>query len=105
MGKSVIRGGIGRYYEKLFIGQASPLQANGVFGNSFIVNFPVASGRSGPEQGRLPTDPMLVNGPVVNRTLLEQLYPASDADAQHRDGPVRFARPPDAEPTQMSFGY
>ena len=29
----------------------------------------------GPSRGQLPTDPLLVNGPVVNRTLLNQLFP------------------------------
>ena len=29
----------------------------------------------GPRNGRLPTDPYLVNGPVVNRTLLDQQFP------------------------------
>ena len=41
-GRSVVRGGIGRFYEKLFVGQASPLQETGVFGRSLIVNFPVS---------------------------------------------------------------
>jgi hypothetical protein len=74
-GKSVLRGGVGVFYEKLFIGQVSPLQASGVFGNSFIVNFPISAADPGPSQGRLPTDPMLVNGPIVNRDLLNRLYP------------------------------
>ena len=104
-GKSVIRGGIGKFYEKFFIGQASPLQANGVFGDSFIVNFPVASADPGPSQGRLPTNPMLVNGPVVNRTLLDQLYPPgtltrNTATVQY-DNPGREM----ASSIQISFGY
>lgn len=103
--KSVIRGGIGKFYEKLFIGQASPLQANGVFGDSFIVNFPVASADPGPSQGRLPTNPMLVNGPTVNRTLLEQLYPGgaltrNTATVQY-DNPNREM----ASSIQVSLGY
>ena len=96
-GRSVIRGGIGRYYEKLFVGQASPLQETGVFGRSLIVNFPVSQPDPGPSNGRLPTDPMLVNGPVVNRALLNQLYPASTTAPRNTgDGAVRFARSTDA---------
>jgi hypothetical protein len=103
--RSVVRGGIGRYYEKLFNGQASPLQASGVFGDSFIVNFPVSAADPGPSSGRLPTDPMLVNGPVVNRTLLNRLYPPGTLtrntatvqyDTQNRQMP---------RSTQVSFGY
>ena len=96
-GRSVIRGGIGRYYEKLFVGQGSPLQETGVFGRSLIVNFPVSEPDPGPSSGRLPTDPMLVNGPVVNRALLEPAIPADSAAAKHRHGAVRFARSADAQ--------
>ncbi len=95
-GRSVIRGGIGRYYEKLFVGQASPLQANGVFGNSFVVDFPIGAADSGPSNGRLPTDPMLVNGPTVNRQLLAQLYPAGTTTRNNGTVQYRQARPADA---------
>jgi hypothetical protein len=46
--RSVVRGGIGRYHEKLFNGQASRLQAKGVFGESFIINFPLTNAEPGP---------------------------------------------------------
>lgn len=104
-GRSVARGGIGRYYEKFFVGQASPLQANGVFGNSFIVNFPTNTADPGPSQGRLPTDPMLVNGPVVNRARLDQLFPPGTLT--RNTGTVQFDSPDRQMPrsTQVSFGY
>ena len=104
-GRSVVRGGIGRYYEKLFVGQASPLQETGVFGRSLIVNFPVSQPDPGPSNGRLPTDPMLVNGPVVNRALLNQLYPATDAP--RNTATVQYHSPDRQMPraTQLSFGY
>ena len=104
-GRSVVRGGIGRYYEKLFVGQASPLQSNGVFGNSFVVNFPTNAADSGPSNGRLPTHPMLVNGPTVNRQLLAQLYPAGTTT--RNNGTVQYDRPDRQMPraTQVSFGY
>ena len=104
-GRSVIRGGIGRYYEKLFVGQGSPLQANGVFGSSFIVNFPTNTADPGPDQGRLPTDPMLVNGPTVNRALLNQTFPAGTLT--RNTGTVQYDTPDRQMPrsTQISFGY
>jgi carboxypeptidase family protein/TonB-dependent receptor-like protein len=104
-GRSVIRGGIGRYYEKLFVGQASPLQETGVFGKSLIVMFPVSQNDRGPSEGRLPTDPMLVNGPVVNRALLNQLYPPSSLT--RNTGTVQLDSPDRQMPrsTQVSFGY
>jgi hypothetical protein len=104
-GRSVIRGGVGIYYEKLFVGQGSPLQANGVFGDSFTVNFPTSTPDPGPSQGRFPTDPMLVNGPTVNRALLNQLFPAgtltrNTATVQYDDPNRQMPRS-----TQVSFGY
>jgi hypothetical protein len=104
-GRSVLRAGIGRYYDKLFNGQASPLQANGVFGNSFLVNFPVSTADPGPSHGVLPTDPMLVNGPVVNRTLLAQLYPPGTLT--RNTGTVQLDMPDRQMPysTQVSVGY
>lgn len=104
-GRSVIRGGIGRYYEKLFVGQGSPLQANGVFGNSFIVNFPTNTADPGPSQGRLPTNPLLVNGPTVNRALLNQMFPAGTLT--RNTGAVQYDSPDRQMPrsTQVSFGY
>jgi hypothetical protein len=47
-----------------------------VFSNSFLVNFPANAADPGPSQGRLPTDPFLVNGPVLNAALLAQQFPA-----------------------------
>jgi carboxypeptidase family protein/TonB-dependent receptor-like protein len=103
--RSVVRGGIGRYYEKLFNGQASPLQANGVFGESFIVNFPLTNADPGPSSGRLPTDPMLVNGPTVNRALLNRLYPPGTLT--RNTATVQYDTPDRQMPrsTQVSFGY
>jgi hypothetical protein len=46
-----------------------------VYSSSFTALFPAAQADPGPSQGRRPTDPMLVNGPVVNRALLNQLVP------------------------------
>ena len=104
-GRSVIRGGIGRYYEKFFNGLASPLQSNGVFGSSLIVNFPVSNADPGPSSGRLPTDPMLVNGPTVNRALLNQMFPKGSLT--RNTGSVQFDTPDRQMPrsTQVSFGY
>ena len=104
-GRAVIRGGIGRYYEKFFIGQGSPLQETGVFGRSLIVNFPVSGVDPGPSAGRLPTDPMLVNGPVVNRALLDQLFPPTAL--ARNSGTVQYDSPDRQMPsaTQTSLGY
>lgn len=75
-GKSVIRGGYGRFYDKTHFELISPLLTAGVFSDSFVVLFPTNNADPGPSNGVLPTDPYLVNGPTVNRTLLASQFPA-----------------------------
>jgi len=69
------------------------------------VNFPVSTADPGPSQGRLPTDAMLVNGPVVNRDLLNQRYPPGTRT--RNTATVQFDSPERRMPsaTQLSFGY
>ncbi|MBK5257222.1 MAG: TonB-dependent receptor [Vicinamibacteria bacterium] len=75
-GKTAIRGGVGRFYDKSHLELVSAIITGGVFSNSFTATFPATNIDPGPSAGRLPTDPFLVNGPTLNRALLNQLYPA-----------------------------
>src|SRR5437867_2483395 len=90
-GTAVVRGGYGLYFQKTAYSNFTPLVSAGVTSNSFTVSFPANNIDPGPSQGRLPTDPMLVGGPVVNRTLLAQLYPSSAT--QKNNGIVNFDNP------------
>lgn len=72
-GRAVLRGGYGLFFEKQYIDRFQIYQLNPVFSRSFLAQFPVANIDPGPSQGRLPTDPLLVNGPVLNRALIEQI--------------------------------
>ena len=93
-GRSVVRGGIGRYYEKLFVGQGSPLQATGVSGNSFVVTFPIGrSIRSKPGTSADRSDAR--QRPNGHRTLLNQTILPERSRATP-DGPVRHPRSRDA---------
>ncbi len=74
-GKSVVRIGVGRFYDKTHFEVIGGLYTGTPFTSSFTVNFPTAAADNGPRTGVLPTDPFLVNGPVINRALLNQLYP------------------------------
>jgi hypothetical protein len=81
----VVRGGYGLYYQKTAYSNFTPIVSAGVTSNSFLVNLcgpaanPICPSATtvdpGPSAGRLPTSPFLVNGPVVNRTLLNQMFP------------------------------
>ncbi len=74
-GNSVIRAAAGRFYDKTHFEVIGGLYTGTPFATSFVVNFPTAAADNGPRTGVLPTDPFLVNGPTINRTLLNQLYP------------------------------
>ena len=74
-GRSVLRGGYGRFYDKTHFELISAILTGGTFSDSFIVQFPTNNADPGPSNGVLPSDPMLVNGPTVNRDLLSSLYP------------------------------
>jgi hypothetical protein len=69
------------------------------------VPFPAQTFDPGPRQGRLPTDPMLVNGPTVNHAAIDALYPPGTL--QRNTGTVNFDNPDRtvAWSRQYSIGY
>jgi len=68
--KTVIRGGLGTFYQNTPFELITAFNTAGPFSTSFVRNFPLNSADPGPRAGNFPTDPMLVNGPTVNRALL-----------------------------------
>ena len=74
-GSAVVRGGYGMFYDRTSLTVVDEFNRQGVYSSSFTALFPAAQADAGPSQNRRPTDPMLVNGPVVNRALLNQLVP------------------------------
>jgi hypothetical protein len=74
-GKSVIRTGYGRFFDKTHFEVIGGLYTGTPFTSSFVANFPVAAADNGPRNGQLPTDPFLVNGPVVNTAEVARQYP------------------------------
>ena len=70
-----MRGGYGIFYNRTILGALDDTLEFGKYTTSATVTFPTNSADPGPTAGRLPTNPYLVNGPVVNRTLLNQAYP------------------------------
>jgi hypothetical protein len=90
-GTAVVRGGWGLYFQKTAYSNFTPFVAAGATSQSFTVSFPANNVDAGPSAGRLPTEPLLVNGPVVNRTLLNQMFPAGST--QKNTGDVNFDNP------------
>lgn len=74
-GRTVVRGGYGMFYEPVRIGSLSAFINTGVFSDSFTVNFPANNADPGPAAGNRPADPMLRDGPTINRGLLESMFP------------------------------
>jgi hypothetical protein len=105
VGRRVARAGYGRFYDKTHFEIIGGLFNNGVFSDSFTVNFPTSAADPGPRTGLMPTDPFLVNGPVLNRDLLNQRYPPGSA--QRNAGNVTLDNPNREIPRsdQVSAGY
>ena len=88
----MIRGGYGIFYNRTILGAIDDTLELSKFTTSNVVNFPNDDADPGPSAGRFPTDPFLVNGPFVNRALLDQLYPARRRAQERRRRDLRFAR-------------
>jgi hypothetical protein len=73
--RSLIRGGYGVFYDKVVMQTVTQYVTGDVYSSSFIAAFPTDRADPGPSSGQLPTNPMLVNGPVVNRAAINALFP------------------------------
>jgi hypothetical protein len=105
-GRSAVRGGMGLFYQRTaytFLTNMFGQQAR--YSSSFIVSFPTNNIDPGPRNGTFPTDPRLINGPVIDHGAIDALYPSGTL--QRNGGTVRFDNPDrqNAYARQYSLGY
>ncbi len=102
---SLFRGGYGIFFDKVTLQTTTPFVSTGVFSDSFTASFPTSSADSGPSNGRFPTDPMLANGPVVNRAAVNALFPPGSIG--RNTGTVFLDSPDRVVPNvhQLTVGY
>jgi hypothetical protein len=74
-GQDVVRGGFGTFYDRTHFELIGGLFTDTVFASSFTRNFPLGGADPGPRNGLFPTHPLLVNGPIVDRALVEAEFP------------------------------
>jgi hypothetical protein len=103
--RQLLRGGWGLFYDKITLITTTPFVNQGVYSDSFVAAFPTDRADSGPSSGRLPTDPMLVNGPVVNRNAVNALFPPGTLG--RNTGVVYIDSPDRSVPrtSQVTMGY
>ncbi len=104
-GNAVVRGGFGMFYEKQWIDRFESYLTNTVYSDSFLATFPVDNVDPGPSHGQFPTDPMLVNGPVLNRNAITAAYPLGSLNrntgAVYLDTPGRIL----PHQNEVTIGY
>jgi hypothetical protein len=104
-GKSLLRAGYGIFYNRTILGAIDDALEFPKFTPSVVASFPRDSADPGPSRGQFPTDPMLVNGPFINRALLDQLYPPGSTP--RNTDTVIFDAPNRQQPYahQLTVGY
>ena len=105
-GRSALRGGFGVFYQRTAYTFLTNMFGQGArYSTSFIAQFPTNNFDPGPRQGNLPSDPRLMNGPVVDRNLINALFPPGTL--VRNGGTVRFDNPDrrNGYSRQYSIGY
>jgi hypothetical protein len=92
-GRKLVRAGYGRFYDKTHFELISGILKAGVLSDSFTTTQPIGGPDPGPSFSQLPTNPFLVNGPVLDRALLNQIFPPGtvlrNTGAVYLDNPDR----------------
>jgi hypothetical protein len=104
-GRSVVRGGFGVFFQRTPLDFVDDTITAGIFSTSFTQQYPTNAADPGPAAGRLPDDPMLRNGPVLNRAAINALFPPGTL--RRNTGAVFFDSPDRTMPHSRTYsiGY
>jgi hypothetical protein len=104
-GRAALRGGAGIFYQRTSYTFLTDMFSNGRFSDSFTVSFPTNNPDTGPRNGRLPTEPILLTWCTVNHAAIDAMYPPGSS--VRNAGAVRFDNPNRelAWARQYSIGY
>ncbi len=106
-GRQVIRGGFGKFYERTYFELTGGFYTNGTFVYSQNRNFPLNNVDQGPQNGNFPTDPFLVNGPVITDAASSALAAAFPPGVRFQNTGATWDSPDRKVPSayQVSLGY
>lgn len=106
-GRSVLRGGYGRFYDKTHFELVNAVQTNKPFTTSFVRSFPLNNADPGPLQGQLPADPFLANGPALTDAIRAQIAAMFPPGTRVRNTGSTFDHPNRVIPytDQLSVGF
>ena len=104
-GRTVLRGGVGRFYQKFRITHIDNVFGEQMYDDSFNVNLPLDGVDPGPSAGLRPTAAYLKDGPTVNWAIIDALYPPGSKVLNA--GNIRFDNANRSNPyaDQLSFGF
>ena len=75
-GRSILRGGVGIFYQRTPWTVLMNIVSQGPYAESFTVSFPANGPDPDLSSAQFPIDPTLVGGPTVNHSLISSLFPA-----------------------------
>ena len=106
-GRSVLRGGAGRFFERTYFELTGGFYTGGTYITSQSRNFPLNNFDPGPRNGQMPTDPFLVNGPFITDAMRDAIATQFPVGVQFQNTGATWDHPDRDVPSsyQVTAGY